>query len=283
MTENVLFPKRLNDFRKFLFSEEKSEATIEKYLREAKRFFRFSGSAPLSKELIASYKTHLKEETYETRTINSMLTGLNAFLTFLGKEEWKVKLVRVQKRVFCPEEKELTRAEYERLVRAAEKKKNARLSLLLQTITGTGIRVSELGFITVEAARRGEAEILLKGKNRTVLIVRALREKLLHYASAHGIYTGPIFITRSGAPLHRANVWHEMKALCRDANVSPTKVFPHNLRHLFARVFYGLERDIAKLADILGHSSIDTTRIYVISSGKEHRKKLERMGLVLRE
>ena len=284
MSESVILSsEHLLKFRQFLFSAEKSSATMEKYLREAHRFFNHLHGEALSRESVVSYKSALQAESYETRTVNSMLTGLNAFLSFLGKGEWKARLIRVQKRVFCPEEKELSRPEYERLIRAARQKKNERLSLLIQTIAGTGIRVSELQFITVEAAGRGEATVLLKGKNRSVLIVKSLREKLLRYASQHSILSGPIFVTRSGKPLHRSNVWHEMKSLCRDAAVSPEKVFPHNLRHLFARIFYGLEKDLAKLADVLGHSSIETTRIYVISSGKEHRKKLERMGLVLRE
>lgn len=193
----------------------------------------------------------------------------------------KVKTLKLQQQVYCPEEKELTKAEYTRLCRAAMRKHNERLCLILQTICGTGIRVSELQFITVEAARCGEAVVSCKAKTRTVFLVKALRQKLLRYAAEQGIESGMIFVTRTGKPINRTNIWREMKSLCQEAGVNPEKVFPHNLRHLFARVFYGIEKDIAKLADILGHSSIDTTRIYIISTGTEHRRRMENMHLIL--
>ena len=192
-----------------------------------------------------------------------------------------MKTIKIQQQVFCPEEKELTRAEYMRLVNTAKAKHNERLCLILQTICGTGIRVSELQFITIEAAKRGEATVSCKGKTRSVFIVRELQKKLLRYAAEQGIESGCIFITRGGKPVSRTNIWREMKALCGEADVNPNKVFPHNLRHLFARVFYGIEKDIAKLADILGHSSINTTRIYIISTGTEHRKRMENMRLII--
>ena len=179
------------------------------------------------------------------------------------------------------EEKELTKAEYTRLCRTAERKHNERLNLILQTICGTGIRVSELQYITVEAAKNGEAVVNCKAKTRSVFIVKELKQKLLRYAAEQGIKNGMIFVTRTGKPISRTNIWREMKALCIEANVNPNKVFPHNLRHLFARVFYGIEKDIAKLADILGHSSINTTRIYIISTGSEHRQRMENMRLII--
>ena len=175
----------------------------------------------------------------------------------------------------------MTRAEYKRLCQAAKQKKNERLNLIIQTICATGIRVSELQYITVESAKCGEAIVNCKAKTRSVFIVKELKQKLLRYAEEQGIKSGMIFVTKSGKPINRTNIWREMKALCKDANVNPQKVFPHNLRHLFARTFYGIEKDIAKFADILGHSSINTTRIYIISTGTEHRKKMENMHLII--
>ncbi len=210
-----------------------------------------------------------------------MLTSMNRLFAFLGWQDWKAKSLKLQRQVFCPEEKELTKAEYTRLCRTAERRKNKRLSLILQTICGTGIRVSELRFITVEAVRRGKAIVNCKAKIRQVFIVKELKQKLLRYAAERNIKSGMIFVTRTGKAISRTNIWREMKALCGEANVDPQKVFPHNLRHLFARVFYGMEKDIAKLADILGHSSINTTRLYIISSGAEHRSCMENMRLIL--
>ena len=213
--------------------------------------------------------------------INSMIASVNALLTFLGRVDLKVKSLKIQQQVYCPEEKELTRAEYERLVRAARDNRNERLSLILQTICGTGIRVSELQYITAEAARKGEAAVSCKGKTRSVFIVRELQKKLLRYSAERGISSGAIFISCNGKPINRTSVWREMKSLCRSAGVDPQKVFPHNLSHLFARVFYGMEKDIVKPAGILGHSNIDTTRIYIISTGTEHRRRMENMRLIV--
>lgn len=210
-----------------------------------------------------------------------MLASINSLFVFLGWHDLKVKVLKLQQQVYCPEGKELTKAEYTRLCKAAQRRHNERLNLILQTICGTGIRVSELQFITVEAAKCGEAVVRCKGKTRAVFIVRELRQKLLRYAAEQNIQSGMIFVTRTGKPISRTNIWREMKALCIEADVNPQKVFPHNLRHLFARVFYGIEKDIAKLADILGHSSINTTRIYIISTGIEHRRRMENMYLIL--
>ena len=192
-----------------------------------------------------------------------------------------MKSIKLQRQIYCPEEKELTREKYARLCRTAKAKHNERLNLIIQTICGTGIRVSELQYITVEAVRCGEAIVSLKGKTRTVFIVKELQKKLLRYIAEQKIKSGSIFVTRTGKPISRTNIWREMKSLCIDANVNPNKVFPHNLRHLFARTFYGIEKDIAKLADILGHSSIDTTRIYIIATGVERRQRMENMRLIL--
>ena len=276
-----MFDSKLTAYKNALQNEEKSAHTVEKYLRDVRTFLAWMGDAALSKDAVIAYKNDLLERGYTVRSINSMLAAVNRWLTASGHEDCRVKALKVQREAFCPEEKELTKAEYERLCRTAEAKHNERLNLILQTIGGTGIRVSELPFITVEAAKKGEATVSLKGKTRTVLIVKALKQKLLRYCAEQGIETGMIFVTRSGKPVSRTNVWREMKQLCREAKVSPGKVFPHNLRHLFARTFYGIEKDIAKLADILGHASIDTTRIYIVSTGTEHRRFMEKMRLIL--
>ena len=281
MKGRILTKAILAEFKEHLILEERSEATIEKYCRDVAMFSDYANGAEITKELAIAYKNKLKEDGYAVRSINSMLASINSLFAFLSWHDLKVKTIKIQQQIFCPEEKELTRQEYERLVRTAKAKHNERLCLILQTICGTGIRVSELQFITVEAAKRGEATVSCKGKTRSVFIVRDLQKKLLRYAAEQRITSGCIFITRTGQPVSRTNIWRDMKSLCEEANVNPNKVFPHNLRHLFARVFYGIEKDIAKLADILGHSSINTTRIYIISTGTEHRQRMENMRLIL--
>ena len=276
LTTNIL-----EQFKMHLISEEKSANTIEKYMRDVKAFSAFLNEQEITKELTIEYKQKMIEDGYAVKSINSMLASINSLFSFLGWYDCKVKAIRQQRQIFCSEDKELTKAEYVRLLNAAKQKKNDRLNLIIQTICGTGIRVSELQFITVEAAKVGEATVNCKGKIRAIFIVNDLKKKLLQYAKARHISTGSIFITRNRKPVSRTNIWREMKALCVDANVNPNKVFPHNLRHLFARTFYGLEKDIAKLADILGHSSINTTRIYIISTGDEHRRRLENMQLII--
>ncbi len=280
MKGHFLTNKEIERFRNYLREEEKSENTIEKYIRDVTAFSKFCDGT-ITKDTVISYKQGLIDGGYAVRSINSMLASLNSLFSFLCWYELRVKSLKVQQQVFCPEEKELTKAEYERLCRTAEKKKNERLCLILQTICGTGIRVSELQFITVEAVRKGEATVSLKGKTRSIFIVRDLQKKLLRYIVKQKITSGVVFVTRTGKPMSRTNIWREMKNLCIEAEVNPEKVFPHNLRHLFARVFYGIEKDIAKLADILGHSSINTTRIYIISTGTEHRQRMERMRLII--
>lgn len=271
---------QLENFKQYLTSQEKSGATVEKYIRDVRVFAEFLGNSKPTRETVIAYKIHL-QNNYAVRSVNSMLASINCLFAFLGRYDLKVRTLKLQQQIFCPEEKELTKAEYARLCRAAERNHNKRLNLILQTICGTGIRVSELPYITVETVRRGEAVVSCKGKTRTVFIVKDLKQKLLRYAAKQKINSGTVFVTRTGKPISRTNIWREMKALCKQANVNPQKVFPHNLRHLFARVFYGIEKDIAKLADILGHSSINTTRIYIISTGSEHRKKMESMRLII--
>ena len=280
MKGHYLTNKEIEKFRNYLREEEKSENTMEKYIRDVTAFSAFCDGT-ITKDTVIAYKQNLIDSGYAVRSINSMLASINSLFSFLGWYELRVKSLKVQQQVFCPEEKEMTKAEYERLCRTAERKQNEHLCLILQTICGTGIRVSELQFITVEAVRKGEATVSLKGKTRSIFIVRDLQKKLLRYISEQHIMTGAIFITRTGKPMSRTNIWREMKSLCIEAEVNPEKVFPHNLRHLFARVFYGIEKDIAKLADILGHSSINTTRIYIISTGTEHRQRMERMRLII--
>ena len=281
MKGKILTSNQIAAFAVYLKSEEKSENTIEKYIRDARAFSAYMGNAEITKEAVIAYKNKLLSEGYAVRSINSMVASINSLFAFLGWQNLKVKSLKLQRQIYCPEEKELTKAEYMRLVNTAKQKGNERLNLLIQTICGTGIRVSELQYITVEAVKCGEAVVSLKGKTRSVFIVRELQKKLLRYAAEQKIRSGAIFITRNGKPMSRTNIWREMKSLCEQAGVNPQKVFPHNLRHLFAHTFYGIEKDIAKLADILGHSSINTTRIYIITTGNEHRQRMENMRLII--
>ena len=281
MKGRILTEKQIAAFAVYLKSEEKSENTVEKYIRDVRAFYAYVGETEITKEMVIAYKNKLLTDNYAVRSINSMLASINSLLSFLGWVDLKVKSIKLQRQIYCPEEKELTKAEYMRLIHTAKKKGSERLNLLIQTICSTGIRVSELSYITVEAVKCGEAVVSLKGKTRSVFIVRELQKKLLRYAAEQKITTGVIFITRNGKPMSRTNIWREMKNLCDQAGVNPQKVFPHNLRHLFARTFYGIEKDIAKLADILGHSSINTTRIYIITTGNEHRQRIENMRLII--
>lgn len=270
----------IGDFKNYLRSDEKSGNTIDKYLRDIRVFCNYANGKEINKSVVMDFKSSLVEN-YEITSANSMIAAVNAFLRFVGWTDCCIKQFKVQKKTFCSEEKELTKAEYIRLVNTAKQKGNERLNLILQTICGTGIRVSELQFITVEAVRKGEVVVSCKNKTRTVFIVRELQKKLLNYIKDKGITTGCIFVTKSGKPMSRTNIWREMKGLCEQAGVNPSKVFPHNLRHLFARTFYGIEKDIAKLADILGHSNMNTTRIYIITTGAEHKRKMENMRLII--
>lgn len=269
-------------FRTALTDAEKSPATIEKYLRDVRRFAAFLRGRPLTRQLVLAYKAAIAEE-YAVASANSMLASLNAFFRFAGRVELCVRQFKVQRQMYLPEDKLLTRKEYEQLVRTAGQMGNERLQMILQTICATGIRVSELIHITVEAARQGEAIVRCKGKVRTILLIRELCRMLLQYAGRRGIVSGPIFVTRSGQPVSRTAIWREMKALCQRAGVAPGKVFPHNLRHLFARTFYGIGKDIVQLADVLGHANINTTRIYTATTFSEHRRRMEGMQLLVPE
>ena len=269
----------LQDFRKELVRQEKSSITVEKYLRDAGRFLEYLKGRKLCKESILGFKQNLIDAGYMVRSINSMLAAVNSYLSFLGKRSLRVKALRTQREVYRPEARELKKAEYMRLLEAAKGK--PRLYMLLQTICATGIRVSELKYFTVEAVQNGEITVTAKGKRRTILLPGKLKKRLLQYCERQKIQGGIIFRTRSGRPVDRSNIWSEMKNLCRMASVEPEKVFPHNLRKLFARSFYALEKDIAKLADVLGHSNIETTRIYIMESGMEHRRQMEILDLVI--
>ena len=279
MQNRILSEKDIETFPNHLLQEEKSTATMEKYLRDVRAFLVFSGQAAITKDLVMAYKQALLEKNYAVRSINSMLASLNSLLDFLGWGDCKVKSLKIQRQTYCAEEKELTKAEYLRLLEAS--RNQPQLNLIMQTICGTGIRVSELKYFTVETVRRGEIVVSCKSKTRTILLPGKLKKLLLEYAKKNKIQSGAVFVTRNGKPVNRSNIWAQMKRLCEIAGVKPSKVFPHNLRKLFARTFYGIEKDIAKLADILGHSSINTTRIYIMTTGTEHRRKIERLGLVV--
>ena len=278
--ERQLKQEQLYKFKTHLQYEERSLATIEKYLHDVQVFYNYVGENTFAKSEVLKYKAHLLTK-YTATSANSMLAAINVFFRFCGWYDLCVKQYKIQKSAFCPEEKELTKAEYMRLVHAAKRNSNERLNLIIQTICGTGIRVSELQYITVEAVHKSEAFVNCKGKNRRIFIVAELRKKLLQYIKRQNIKSGAVFVTKNGKPVSRHNIWRDMKALCKDAGVSPSKVFPHNLRHLFARTFYGIEKDIAKLADILGHTSINTTRIYIITTATEHKRKMENMRLII--
>lgn len=279
MKEKFLTGELIDAFGQKLIREEKSAATVEKYLRDARAFSVFVGQNELTKELVMAYKQQLVERQYAVRSINSMLVSVNSLLEFLGCADCRVKAIRQQRQIYCAEAKELTKDEYVQLLEAAKDK--PQLRLVMETICSTGIRVSELRYFTVEAVQRGEVIVNCKAKTRTILLPKKLQRLLLGHAKGRSIRSGVIFVTRSGKPLDRSNIWTQMKKLCEAAGVQASKVFPHNLRKLFARTFYTIEKDIAKLADILGHSSIDTTRIYIMSTGTEHRKKIEQLGLVI--
>lgn len=280
MRDQKIQETMIGPYKKALEETEKSAATIEKYLHSIRQFIDTYAGKRVEKALVLEYKNWLGGH-YAASTANAVLAAVNGFLKFWGFPDCCVRPFRLQKKIYCTEEKELSREEYKRLVKAAKEKQNERLALLIETICATGIRVSELSYITVEAVAKGEAVVTCKGKTRTVFLPSALAKQLRRYVKKRDLASGPVFVTRTGKPMDRSNIWREMKALCESAGVSPTKVFPHSLRHLFARTFYSIDHDVAKLADILGHSSINTTRIYIISTGAEHRRQMESMRLVV--
>ena len=269
MPERTIDPAQLASYTAHLRREERSPGTIEKYLRDIRAFAGWLDGRPVSRELAAEWRDHLLSKDYAPVTIH-----------FLGWDECRAKFLKVQRRLFRDAGRELTRQEYERLLAAARARGQERLALLMEAICATGIRVSEVRYITVEAAQRGRTEISLKGKIRTILLPGKLCRKLLKYARKHKTVSGEIFLTRNGTSLSRRQIWTELKRLCKSAGVESAKVFPHNLRHLFATIFYRACKDIVRLADVLGHSSIETTRIYLVTSGAEHARQLERLGLV---
>ncbi len=308
----MITEEMIDGYREHLGQEEYAGETVKKYLRDIRAFMVWletgGSNTPgqvggaleaeametdsesdtadrirpigVDKGSTAGWKAHLTERGYAPATVNAMLSSLNSFLGHLGWEECKVRFLKIQRRTFRDQERELSRTEYGRLLRAAREGGKERLGLLLETVCATGIRVSEVRYVTVEVLRRRRADISLKGKVRTILLPAKLCRKLMDYARRRGIASGEVFVTRSGRGMSRRQIWQEMKGLCKKAGVSPSKVFPHNLRHLFARIFYEASRDIVKLADVLGHSSIETTRIYLISTGETHARQMERLGLI---
>ena len=275
------FQEKLCLFRNYLLEEERSAATIEKYGRDVLAFLSWlSDREEISKEVVVGYKQAIIGK-YKTTSANSMLVSVNRFLDFIGKKDCQVKLFKIQRNPFRKKDKELTKEEYNRLILAAKAKSSSRLFLMIQAICSTGIRVSEHRFITREALERGRITIYNKGKERVVFLPKKLKKCLLQYCRQNGLYSGPVFVTKNGTPVNRCNVWAEMKALCKEAGVSPEKVFPHNLRHLFAVTYYRMQKDIVHLADILGHSNIEYTRIYTFTSEEEHARVLSRMCLLI--
>ncbi len=277
MSTNLNLEKSLCEYKSYLVEEEKSAATLEKYIRDVSAFIVWLGSNELCKEEVLAYKEHLAEQ-YAPASANSMIIAVNGFLRFIKCADYCVKPLKVQRQIFMNEEKELTKAEYQRLIKACE---GTRLSYIIQTICATGIRVSELKFITVEAVKSGRTVVNCKNKRRVIFIPVPLQKLLKEYIKKAGIESGSVFVTKSGKPLNRSNIWRDMKALCKKARVNSEKVFPHNLRHLFARTFYSIEKDIVRLADLLGHNSINTTRIYTMETGNKHLMRLERVQKLL--
>ena len=275
-----LTQREFDQFEDYLRHDEREESTIEAYLRSLTRFAEWADGRAVTKELVMEWKAALAESGYRPISVNAMLAAVNKFFTCMGREDCKVKYLKLQRQMFRKSEKDLSKEEYQRLVQAAHEKGDLRMELILETICATGIRVGELKYITVEAVRAGVAEIALKGKIRTILLPHRLCRKLQKYAKQQKIASGKLFLTQDGLPVSRQSIWTRMKALCEAAGVERSKVFPHNLRSLFARSFYGSCHDVVRLADVLGHSSIETTRIYLMSTGKEYLRQLDKLGLV---
>ena len=275
-----LTEQAFDQFEDYLRHDEREESTIEAYLRSLTRFAEWADGRAVTKELAMEWKAALSEAGYRPISVNAMLAAVNKFFTCMGREDCKVKYLKLQRQMFRKSEKDLSKEEYQRLVQAAHEKGDLRMELILETICATGIRVGELKYITVEAVRAGVAEIALKGKIRTILLPHRLCRKLQKYAKKQKIASGKLFLTQDGLPVSRQSIWTRMKALCEAAGVERSKVFPHNLRSLFARSFYGSCHDVVRLADVLGHSSIETTRIYLMSTGKEYLRQLDKLGLV---
>ena len=279
--KRIIKAKMLGSYEDYLKKEEKSKATISKYLCDLRKLVEYADGREISKGLMLAYKDKLlNKDGYKARSVNSFLAAANCFLEFMGWHDLKVKAYKIQQETFCPENKCLSKEEYYRLVEAAKKTGKIRLAMILQTICATGIRVSELAAVTVSSVRGNSVIIHNKGKIRAILLPDELRKELLYYIGRNGIQKGAVFCTASGKAVNRSNIWREMKALCKAADINEEKVYPHNLRHLCASVFYAIKKDIAKLADILGHSSIETTRLYIKATSREHKKQLNQMKLV---
>ena len=269
----------IKKFRRYLIEEEKAAATVEKYIRDINVFADWLGEKELDKETVLIYKENLTQN-YAPASVNSVLSSLNSFFTFNEWYNLRVKNLKIQKQIFANKDNELNKEEYERLLTAAKSKGNEQLYFLMQTICATGIRVSELRYVTVESLKAQKAQINLKGKMRVVLLPKELCKMLLKYSKEQKVTSGSVFVSRNGKPLDRSNIWKMMKALCESAGIARAKVFPHNLRHLFARTFYSIQKDIVRLADILGHSSVNTTRIYTMETGETHRRQIQKLGLL---
>ena len=280
LTDRFITKQTMDRFYEYLIEEERSSGTIEKYIRDVRLLQSWLRSAPVTKENAARWKQELLQSGRAPSTVNSMLAAANTYFRFMGWDELKLKSIRLQRRFFRENERELTKAEYQLLMETAKKRGDERLALLMETICATGIRVSEVPYITTDAIKKGRARISMKGKLRTILIPAQLCRKLRKYATKHRIGRGEIFLTKNGTRLERKQIWAQMKALCKYAGIERNKVFPHNLRHLFARCFYRISHDISSLADVLGHSSIETTRIYLRETVQEHRRKLEKLRLI---
>lgn len=280
MNKKIITNELINNFRIYLYEEERSDNTIEKYMRDIRFFREWLQDKSIDKSIVIEYKKELCER-YAIKSVNSMLSSINAFFVFMGWYDLKVKTLKIQRRIFADKSKELSKSDYERLLIAAKNKKNERLYYLMQTIAGTGLRVSEIKYVTCEAVRQGQAVINCKGKIRQIFLPKKLCQMLKKYVKSQNIKSGSVFVTRSGRPLDRYAIWKMLKDLCESAGVSKDKVFPHNFRHLFARTFYSLQKDIVRLADILGHSSVETTRLYTMESGTEHIKQLQKLGLLI--
>ena len=271
--------KSIEDFKRYLQNEERAAATIEKYIRDILAFCVWLAGKETDKSAVLAYKEYLIEK-YAPASVNSILSSLNSFFAFMSWHDCHVKTLKIQKQIFAKSEKELTKVEYEKLLTAAQRKGNQKLYYLMQTLCNTGIRISELKYIDADAVRSGKAVIRCKGKMRVVILIAPLCKMLKEYMKEQGIVSGGVFQTKNGKPLDRSNIWRMLKALCVSAGVSKDKVFPHNFRHLFARTFYSLQKDVVRLADILGHSSINTTRVYTMESGAEHRRQIQMLGLL---
>ena len=279
VNEKIITNELINNFKLYLYEEERSGNTTEKYMRDIRFFREWLQGRSIVKSAVIEYKKELCER-YAVKSVNSILSSVNAFFAFMGWYDLKVKTLKIQRRIFADKSKELSKSEYERLLAAAKDKKNERLYYLMQTVASTGLRVSEIKYVTCEAVRQGQAVINCKGKVRQIFLPKKLCQMLKKYIKSRNIKSGSVFITKSGKPLDRCTIWKMLKALCESADVDKTKVFPHNFRHLFARTFYSLQKDIVRLADILGHSSVETTRLYTMESGTEHIKQLQKLGLL---